>query len=93
MSGFFSKIFGGGGKKEAGSHSSAEGTVGIVETTLQGLLEKALLELEFTVSTDTSGETEEIMVELSGADEELLTEKEGALYESLLREGRKTRVY
>lgn len=90
MSGFFSKIFGGGGgsKKDAGSTatgadgSGADGTVGLVETTMQGLIEKASLDLQFQVSSDTSGETEEIMVELSGADEDLLTEKEGALLDA-----------
>jgi len=81
VSGFFSKIFG-GGKKEAGSQASAGGTVGLVEATMQGLIEKASLDLSFTVSSDTSGETEEIMVELTGADEDLLTEKEGALLDA-----------
>jgi spoIIIJ-associated protein len=81
VSGFFSKIFG-NGKKEPGAQGSAEGTVGLVELTLQGLLEKASLDLDFTVTTDTSGETEEIHVEMSGADEDLLTEKEGALLDA-----------
>ncbi len=81
MSGFFSKIFG-GGKKEGGSQAAADGTVALVERTLQGLIEKASLDLQFTVSSDTSGETEEINVEVSGADEDLLTEKEGALLDA-----------
>jgi spoIIIJ-associated protein len=88
MSGFFSKIFGGGKKDDSnslvrsGSNVSTDSTVELVEQTLEGLLEKALLDLTFEVRTDTSGPTEEITVELSGADEELLTEKEGALLDA-----------
>ncbi len=88
MSGFFSKIFGGGTKNDkAGSGtsrlgSSDETTVGLVEETLEGLLDRASLDLIFEVRTDTSGPIEEIMVELSGADEDLLTEKEGALLDA-----------
>lgn len=83
MSGFFSKLFG-GGKSKSGSDSNfqADSTVGLVEVTMQGLLEKANLDLTFEVRTDDSGETEEITVELSGADEDLLTEKEGALLDA-----------
>lgn len=94
MSGFFSKIFGGGKKDDSSTsskpgvaggtsgHYSGESTVELVEQTLEGLLEKALLDLSFEVRTDTSGPTEEISIELSGADEDLLTEKEGALLDA-----------
>ncbi len=88
MSGFFSKIFGGGKKNDSnsraksGTAASADSTVAFVEQTLGGLLEKALLDLTFDVRSDTSGPTEEITVELSGADEGLLTEKEGALLDA-----------
>lgn len=86
MSGFFSKLFGGGKKSETGTASSsgaAEGsTTALVEETMQGLIERAGLDLSFQVRSDASGETEEITVELSGADEELLTEKEGALLDA-----------
>lgn len=89
MSGFFSKIFGGGSKKETTSTAAGDtGTVALVEKTMQGLIEKASLELSYKVSAETSGGTgadsgtTEIMVELSGADEELLTEKEGALLDA-----------
>lgn len=86
MSGFFSKLFGGGKKSETGSTSSsgaAEGSAtALVEETMQGLIERANLDLTFDVRSDASGETEEITVELSGADEDLLTEKEGALLDA-----------
>ncbi len=84
MTGFFSKIFGGGTKTEnSNSGSSDDSTVGLVEETLEGLLDRASLDLTFEVRTDTTGPTEEIMVEMSGADEDLLTEKEGALLDAL----------
>jgi spoIIIJ-associated protein len=88
MSGFFSKLFGGGSKKtESGggyADGAAEGTATtLIETTMQGLIERANLDLTFQVRTSTSGsEAEEITVELSGADEDLLTEKEGALLDA-----------
>jgi spoIIIJ-associated protein len=81
VSGFFSKIFG-GGKKESGSQAASGSSADLVEKTMQGLIEKASLDLQFTISSDTSGETEEILVDLSGADEDLLTEKEGALLDA-----------
>ena len=84
MSGFFSKIFG-GKKKETSSAQVSAGNgsaVSLVETTMQGLIEKALLDLTFETRTEMNGETEEITVELSGADQEFLTEKDGALLDA-----------
>lgn len=82
MSGFFSKIFGGGSKKESSATGATGSAVELVEETMQGLIEKASLDLTFDIRTDNAGETEEITVELSGADEDLLTEKEGALLDA-----------
>lgn len=88
MSGFFSKLFGGGTKKsETGNtyaNGAAEGTAtALVETTMQGLLDRAGLDITFDVRSEgTVNETEEITVELSGSDEALLTEKEGALLDA-----------
>lgn len=83
MSGFFSKIFGGGKKDGTGVGATGGGTaVELVEETLQGLIEKAHLDITYDIQTDTSGPNEEINVELSGADEDLLTEKEGALLDA-----------
>lgn len=82
MSGFFSKIFG-GKKKETPAVSAAGGSaVSLVERTMQGLIEKAQLDLDFEVRSDAGGETEEITVELSGADQNFLTEKDGALLDA-----------
>ena len=98
MTGFFSKLFGGKKKETSagnnyGAESSAGGNVtAVVEDIMKGLIEKAQLDLEYTVTTQAansaqnqnghSHESEEVMVELSGADEALLTEKEGALLDA-----------
>lgn len=84
MSGFFSKLFG-GKKKDDGqvANLAASGSaVTLIEGVMKGLIEKADLDLDYKVSTNTSGETEEVTVEFSGGDEELLTEKEGALLDA-----------
>ena len=83
MTGFFSKLFGGGKKKDAAFAGANGGSaVALVESVMSGLFEKAQLELSFNVRSDGSGDTEEVTVELSGADEPLLTEKEGALLDA-----------
>jgi spoIIIJ-associated protein len=82
MSGFFSKLFGGGKKKETSSGAGAETTVGLVEEVMQGLAQHANFDMTFQVQSEVVGDIEELTVEVSGADEELLTEKEGALLDS-----------
>ncbi|MBK7889686.1 MAG: hypothetical protein IPJ84_02200 [Bdellovibrionales bacterium] len=88
MTGFFSKLFGGkkdGAKSTSGSGTGVQGggdAVSIVEETLNGVMERAGFELEFSVSTVKNGETEDVTVEMSGADEELLTEKDGSLLDA-----------
>lgn len=89
MSGFFSKLFGGGTKKaetetsgaiaESGAHASG---VELVEEVLNGLCERAQLDLQFDFKSEMNGTTEEISIEVSGADEALVTEKEGALLDA-----------
>lgn len=81
MSGFFSKLFGGGKKKEAAAQAT-DSVVGLIESIMKGLIEKAHLDLSFDVRSQLNGETEEVTVEVSGADEALLTEKEGALLDA-----------
>ena len=86
MTGFFSKLFGGKKKETSGSADSANGgtVTAVVEDIMKGLIEKAQLDLEFSVTTQAGNgpESEEVTVELSGADEALLTEKEGALLDA-----------
>lgn len=86
MSGFFSKLFGGGKKKTTGGPSTSAATdgsaVSLIQQTMDGLIEKAHLDLTFDVRSEMNGDTEEVTVEFSGQDEELLTEKEGALLDA-----------
>lgn len=80
MTGFFSKLFGG---KNKASGTTASTTTGIVEEIMNGLIEKAQLDLSFSIQAATlSDGTEEISVEINGNDQVLLTEKEGALLDS-----------
>lgn len=80
MSGFLSKLF--GGKKKSADQSEAEV---IIQGTLEGLFERAGLEIQFDVKQAPGGmdDTQEFAVDLFGNDEELLTEKEGALLDSI----------
>ena len=74
MAGFLSRIFGGGKKKG----SSPEKLIELVGETLQGIIERADLELTFDLNDTEEG----VLVELSGADAELLKEKEGQLIDA-----------
>ena len=86
MAGFLSRLFGGGNKQATGGDSSKSGSaassIELVEITMQGLIEKAHLDLTFDIRSEMNGEVEEITVEMNGADEDLLTEKEGALLDA-----------
>lgn len=85
MSGFFSKLFGGGKKKEeaAGASGNVRGSaVSLVQEVMNGLVERAHLELRFDVRSESNGGTEDITVEISGSDVGLVTEKEGALLDA-----------
>lgn len=74
MTGFLSKIFGGGKKKSA----SAGGAEDLIRSTLEGVIEKGGFDLSFDV-TSTDGDDGEtlIAVNLHGADEELLQDSKG----------------
>lgn len=85
MSGFFSKLF--GGKKKDGvdqvANLAASGSaITLIDGVMKGLIEKANLELDYQVTSNTTGEAEELTVQFTGADEDLLTEKEGALLDA-----------
>ncbi|WP_409478634.1 protein jag [Pseudobdellovibrio sp. HCB154] len=74
MAGFFSKLFGGGGKK---SDIDA-----VVEATLSGILEKGGFDLEYNLTTSKKEEVTEIKIDFSGADEELLKDHKGQLLDA-----------
>lgn len=78
MSGFFSKLF--GGKKKEGANEVET----LVQTTVEGLIEKGGFELAFELksSQDDKGEPQ-LTIEFSGADEEILKDKEGQMIDSI----------
>lgn len=78
MTGLFSKIFGGKRKEDFRGSTPEE----LVQNVLEGILQKAGLQLSFQLRTEKSQEGEEIFIEMTGADEELLTEREGQLLDS-----------
>lgn len=74
---FLKKLF--GGKKK--DTSSVEG---LVDTTVQGLLDSGQFELSFEVRSEANDKGENVLtVEFSGADEELLKEKEGQMIDAI----------
>ena len=75
--GFFSKLFGG---KSKSANSEVEG---LVQTTLEGIIEKAQFDLSFELSTehdDDGGAT--LSVEFNGGDEEMLKDKKGQMLDA-----------
>jgi spoIIIJ-associated protein len=78
MTGFFSKLFGGGKKKSENEVES------LVRETLEGLFEKAKLDLDFETRFEKTAEGEDtIHVEISGGDEDLLKDKEGQMIDAV----------
>jgi spoIIIJ-associated protein len=74
MAGFFKKLFGGKGK--------ADGVEAMVQETLEGLIEKSGLDLDFDVSSSADGDNKSIIVELSGPDEEIMKDKKGQVLDA-----------
>lgn len=74
MAGFFRKLF--GGKKEAA------GVEGLVDETLNGVIEKAGFELSFETKFENNADESVLSIEFSGADEELLKDKKGQLLDA-----------
>ena len=78
MSGFFSKLFGGGKKKGASDVES------LVSSSVEGLIEKGQFDLTFELRSEADDKGEpQLIVELAGGDEELLKDKEGQMIDSL----------
>lgn len=80
MTGLLSRLFGGNKKKSAGDTP----VINLLQTTIEGLLEKANFELNFDLveKTDDRGEPQ-ITVEFSGADEEILKDNEGQMIDAI----------
>lgn len=78
MSGFFSKLFG-GKKKTGGSEIES-----LVQSTVEGLLEKANFDLNFDLNSGTDDQGEpQLVIEFSGVDEEILKDKEGQMIDAI----------
>ncbi len=74
MTGFLSKIFGGGKKKS----NSAGGAEDLIRSTLEGVIEKGGFDLSFDLTTSDGEDGESLIaVNLHGADEELLQDAKG----------------
>lgn len=71
--GLLSKLFGGG--------SSKSGAAGVLEETLQTVIEKAGLDLSFDVKQANDGK--DILLDVFGQDEEALKDKDGALLDAM----------
>jgi spoIIIJ-associated protein len=71
---FLKKLFGGK------SNSSPDGVEQIIDETLNGVFEKADLQLDHKIS---SANEEQVTIELSGGDEELLKDKDGQLLDAI----------
>lgn len=74
MAGFFSKLFGGGEKKD--------NLETVVEATLNGILENANFDLSYELNLSKKDDVTEIKIDFSGGDEELLKDYKGQLLDA-----------
>lgn len=75
MTGFFSKLFGGGKKDNLES---------VVEATINGILEKGNFDLSYELNlTKKEDDIVEVKIEFSGGDEELLKDYKGQLLDAI----------
>jgi spoIIIJ-associated protein len=74
MAGFFSKLFGGGEKKD--------NLESVVEATLNGILENGNFDLSYELNLTKKEDVTEIKIEFSGGDEALLKDYKGQLLDA-----------
>ncbi len=74
MAGFFKKLF--GGKPKAGNVEA------MVQDTLEGLIEKSGLDLDFDITEKKDGDFTTIAIDLSGPDEEIMRDKKGQVLDA-----------
>ncbi len=74
MAGFFKKLF--GGKPKAGNVEA------MVQDTLEGLIEKSGLDLDFDITEKKDGEFTTIAIDLSGPDQEIMRDKKGQVLDA-----------
>ena len=75
MAGFFSKLFGGGEKKET--------LESVVEATINGILENGNFDLSYELNVEKKEEITEVKIEFSGGDEALLKDYKGQLLDAI----------
>lgn len=79
MTGFFSKLFGGGKKKSSNNQIES-----LIQDTVATLIEKANFDLSFEISSEADDRGEpQIVINFSGSDEELLKDREGQMIEAI----------
>ena len=76
MTGFFSKIF---GSKKSGNTEIES----LIQSTLEGLIEKGGFDLSFDITRGNNGDQEEVIIELTGSDEDLIKDREGQMIDSI----------
>ena len=74
MAGFFSKLFGGGEKKDS--------LESVVEATINGILENGNFDLSYELNLSKKEEVTDIKIEFSGGDEALLKDFKGQLLDA-----------
>lgn len=74
MAGFFTKLFGGGNKKSE--------LDGVVQSTLDGILEKGGFDLSYNLDITKKDDITEIKIDFSGDDENLLKDHKGQLLDA-----------
>lgn len=75
--GFFSKLFGG---KSKSANNEVEA---LVQSTLEGIIEKAQFDLKFEINSEKEDDGNSVLaVQFSGGDEELLKDKKGQMLDA-----------
>lgn len=77
MAGFFSKIFGGGKKKDGPAEVES-----LIESTIQGIIDRADFNLKFSLTHTEENEEPVVIINFDGPDEDLLKDREGQLIDS-----------
>jgi spoIIIJ-associated protein len=77
VTGFFSKLFGGGKKKTGPAESE-----NLIKETIQGIIERANFDLGFSLTHTEENDEAVVIVNFDGPDEALLKEREGQLIDA-----------
>jgi spoIIIJ-associated protein len=78
MSGFLSRLFGGGKKTSPGAAEVEK----LIKVTLEGMLSRGSFNLKFNLTHTVENDEPVVIVNFQGDDEELLKEREGQLIDA-----------